>query len=77
MKHFLGSAILAVCTFGVSWLIYPLFAPGIIRKMYEDKGFVQMSRGSVSKNSGMKKCPHCAEYIKREAKVCRYCRNSV
>ena len=77
MKHFLGSAILAVCTVGVSWLIYPFFAPGIIRKMYEDKGFVQMSGGSASKKSGMKKCPHCAEYVKRDAKVCRHCGNSL
>jgi len=23
--------------------------------------------------SGCKKCPDCAEYIKREAKVCRHC----
>lgn len=26
---------------------------------------------------GMKKCPHCAEFVKVEANVCRYCQRDV
>ena len=77
VKHFFISWLVAICTVGVSWLFYPFFAPGIIRRMYEDKGYIPISRGAPSRKSGMKKCPHCAEYIKKDASVCRHCGNSV
>jgi hypothetical protein len=40
--HFLLSAVLAVFTYGVSWLIYPLFAGTIMRKHYLSKGWLEV-----------------------------------
>ena len=31
----------------------------------------------VARSRGLVPCPHCAEPIKREARVCRYCRRDV
>ena len=77
-KEFLKSALIMIFTCGLAWLFYPFCAASIVRRIYEDKGFIPVSsRGAVSGNSGMKKCPHCAKYIKRDANVCRHCGNSL
>ena len=31
------------------------------------------SNDQAKLNEGLKRCPYCAEFIKAEAKVCRYC----
>lgn len=33
--------------------------------------------GKREKSGNTKKCPHCAEYIKQDAKVCKYCGRSI
>lgn len=33
-----------------------------------------MSRESISGAAGSKKCPQCAELVKKEALICRFCR---
>ena len=46
-KHFLLGIILGMCTLGISWLIYPFFSPGIIRRMYLEKGYRQIDSGAT------------------------------
>jgi hypothetical protein len=41
--HFVISAILAMCTFGVSWLIYPFCAGGLVRKHYLQRGWKEIN----------------------------------
>jgi hypothetical protein len=38
--HALAALLLAIVTFGASWLIYPLFARGIVDQHYLRKGWV-------------------------------------
>ena len=33
--------------------------------------------GIASRNEAQKKCPHCAEWIKPDAKVCKHCGRDV
>lgn len=38
---------------------------------------VKPDEAGMAQRSNARKCPHCAELIKREARVCRYCGRDV
>jgi hypothetical protein len=56
-------------------IIYSALATSIIRNVYLRKGWIEVDddSGSPAASSSMKKCPACAELIKAEATICRYC----
>ena len=39
--------------------------------------FMFLVSGIVSANEARVKCPHCAEWVQREAKVCPYCQRTL
>jgi len=39
--------------------------------------FLLLAVSGVSRGEANKKCPHCAEWIKAEAKVCKHCGRDV
>ena len=41
-KHVLISLVLAIVTFGISWLVYPFLAKGIIEKDYQRRGWKKL-----------------------------------
>lgn len=43
-RHVVAGFLLAVCTAGLSWLIYPLFANRIMRRHYRRMGWVRVKR---------------------------------
>ncbi len=59
--------------------IHPLFAVIIIIiwafGLYSV--YIDANNYNAEAQAESKKCPHCAEYIKAEAAICRYCRQPV
>jgi hypothetical protein len=56
------------------WWIFGtlLFIPALVRIIM----FVKQ-RDVPASSSGQKKCPYCAEIVKKEAVICRFCQNKL
>lgn len=71
-------------SYGVGCIAGFLLGPiGIILALVSSKSDTgiqkqnQQREAKLVASGEMKRCPHCAEIIRSDAKVCRYCGNSV
>lgn len=63
-------------SFGVWWLYgAALFIIALPHALLIKPDIAALERQQLEE--GMKKCPHCAEMIKADAMVCRYCSRDV
>lgn len=76
----IAAFLLACVTFGISWLVFPALANRLHQDYLRKKGYgdhprevEQPSTPTISSND-VKTCPICAEQVRREAKICRFCR---
>ena len=51
VRHFVIGFILGACTLGISWLLYPFFASGILRTMYLERGYREVRAADPSSSA--------------------------
>ena len=57
---------------GLWWFYgFMLFPVALVHSLIMKADAATIERQQLSQ--GMRKCPHCAELIKKQANVCRYC----
>lgn len=73
-KFYLGKPIQGLIYLLFSWTAVPAFI-AIFEALYYF--FSSEEKFNLKYNRRLIQCPHCAEFIKPEAKLCKYCHSSL